>query len=145
MEIPRRMIYQEFGASGYYTFVASDKAGLQIRRLTNLQHLSIVGIDVLVFWNVPNSIVLPKPEVAVLPDLFDCHRRHPTPCSPKVVPVPYHEVRECGRHSEVRGKKLDNPCSSIERKSLCSQEGGINFKLVVEDAELVILRPICIK
>jgi hypothetical protein len=54
-------------------------------------------------------------------------------------------MSECGRHSQVCGEKLDYPCGCIIRESLCGQEGGIYLEFVVEDAELVVLGPICIK
>jgi hypothetical protein len=89
--------YQLLGASGYYyknIYVFKLNAD---KCETNLQHLLVVGIDVIIIdVLLSHSVGLPELPVKIRPYVFDARHIHPSPCRTYIAPVPEEKMSERG-------------------------------------------------
>jgi hypothetical protein len=89
--------YQLLGASGY-CFRNIHVGNLNTEKCkTNLQHLLVVRIDVIIIdVLLPHSVGLPELPIKIRPYVFDARRTHPSPCRTYITPVPEEKMSERG-------------------------------------------------
>lgn len=136
-------MYQLFGASGYYSTSPMKKQMVntypqinlknRANNITNLQHLPIMRIQILILRHLPLAIIPPKPPIKFPPHPLQLARPRPHPRRPQIISIPEEQVGECGCETEVGGEELDDPGSGVEGETLFGEEGWVDFVVGVED------------